>query len=88
MSVQKLESSVLKICSCFQGDEGNDDHLKEEIPYLGAALMMSSTLRIISAASVAEINACLLHLNDSVIPKSTISAMRPLSISENDKKQF
>mmetsp|Transcript_37290 Transcript_37290/g.125947 ORF Transcript_37290/g.125947 Transcript_37290/m.125947 type:complete len:279 (-) Transcript_37290:693-1529(-) len=47
----------------------------------GAHLMMSSTRRIISAASAAETRTCSLDLNDSRTPHSVISAMLPLTIS-------
>ena len=48
---------------------------------LGADLTILSTLRIISAASAADIRTCLLTWNDSVIPNSTISAISPWFIS-------
>mmetsp|Transcript_9878 Transcript_9878/g.17200 ORF Transcript_9878/g.17200 Transcript_9878/m.17200 type:complete len:238 (+) Transcript_9878:788-1501(+) len=47
----------------------------------GADLMMSSTRRIISAASVAEMRTCSLTLNDSVMPSSTMSPRHPRCMS-------
>ena len=43
--------------------------------------MMSSTRRIISAASVAERRTCRLTWNDSVIPKSSMLPTQPWYMS-------
>ena len=46
--------------------------------FLGAHFMISSTLRIISAASDAELRACSLTLKHSVIPIASIWSIFPL----------
>lgn len=50
--------------------------------YLGAALIMSSTRRIISAASAALSRTCLLTWKLSVTPNAAMSPMVPSFISE------
>lgn len=52
---------------------------------LGAALMTSSTLRIISAASEALSSTWRFTWKDSVMPSSTMSPMVPSDISEGEK---
>ena len=50
--------------------------------------MISSTLKIISAASAAETNACRFTLKDSVMPRAIMSAKEPFSISIIKFKKF
>ena len=52
--------------------------------FLGAHLMISSTLKINSAASEADTNAYSLTLKHSVTPNVDISATSPLNISSPD----
>ncbi len=54
--------------------------------HLGADLRISSTLRIISAASAADNNTCLLTWKLSVMPNSTISPTHPSVMSARGRE--
>lgn len=58
-----------------------------KLTHRGADLIMSSTRRIISAASAADKSICRLTMKDSVIPRAAMSPTSPFVISKRHQQQ-